>query len=489
MKKISLYDPQKELIAQVRHLFAKRVRRVLLQSPTGTGKTVMMAYMALVAKNKGKHVYFLVHREELLDQASKTLTKFGVDHGLICPGMTKTSHLVQVAMVQTFVRRMENYPVPALIVVDECHHSPSATWTKILAFFHTSYVVGLSATPERLDGRGLGDQYDQMVLGKPVRWLIEQKYLSDYDIYAPNFDVDVDSMKTSGGDYSKSELSKSMLAPSITGDAVEHYLRIANGMKAIAFCSSIVGSVQLQDAFLASGVKARHIDGKEKKPVRKSVMKQFAEGDIMVLCTVDLISEGFDVPDAAAAILLRPTQSLGLFYQQVGRVLRYVEGKRAVILDHAGNTMRHGLPDQEREWSLDSKRRKKKKKSDEDEEVQIKRCPACFLIATSSDVCQGCGHVFKKKNRAITKKEGDLVLVTAETFEQKKERKNRIESLRREARSFSDFAAIANEFGYKIGWAYHQMKILERNSQPMTHTTEPVEERDPWTKSQYRIEF
>ena len=197
----------------------------MLQSPTGLGKTVMMAHMAKEAVARGKRTYFLVHRQELMSQSSRTFDKFEIPHGCIAPDYSPSRELVQVAMAQTLVRRLDKCPAPDLVIVDECHHSPSNTWRRILTEYEKAYLVGLTATPERLDGQGLGDQYDAMVQGPSVAWLIENQFLSPYTVFAPPMMTDLSAIRSRAGDFANEELAEIMDKPTIIGNAVGHYLK------------------------------------------------------------------------------------------------------------------------------------------------------------------------------------------------------------------------------------------------------------------------
>jgi superfamily II DNA or RNA helicase len=452
---IVLRDYQQRAIDDVRQAIAAGHRRVLLQAPTGSGKTVLMAFMASGAARRGKRTMFVVHRQELLYQASATFDAQGIDHGIIAPGHSMTRDPIQVASVQTLVRRLDRVAPPDLMIFDEAHHCPSSTWRRVFQRYPEAKMVGLTATPTRLDGRGLDDLFDVMVRGPGVRELIDTGYLSDYTVYAPPIGIDVSAVRTRAGDFAKEQLAGAVDKPTITGDAVRHYLRFARGRRAIAFCVSIAHSEHVATQFQAVGVTAQHIDGKEDSRRRRRIMERFAAGDIQVLTNCDLVSEGLDVPGVEAAILLRPTQSLSLYLQQVGRALRPQPGKTAIILDHAGNVLRHGLPDDEREWTLQGRPRKRGK-GERPPEVRVTQCPVCFACHAPAPICPACGHVYETQGRDIEHVEGELERIDADEFRRQRQREVG------RARTLEELEAIAETRGYSKGWAFHIYRARQR---------------------------
>jgi len=291
-----------------------------------------------------------------------------------------TADLVQVAMVQTVARRLEAIPAPALLVIDEAHHSVAGTWAKITANWPNTKVLGVTATPERLDGVGLRDAFDFMVIGPDVRELIDAGFLAPFRYLAPNNDIDLSHVRSIGGDYNASDLEHAVDQDAITGDVVEHYLKHLAGRTAIAFCVTVSHAERVALRFRDAGIPAASIDGTMAAGDRRDLVNRLRTGTIRVLTSCEIISEGFDAPAVGGAILLRPTQSFALFRQQVGRCLRpKTDGSAAVVIDHVGNVFRHGLPDAPHEWSLDSK----------------KRTQADRQKATSScRKCKACGEVF-----------------------------------------------------------------------------------------------
>jgi len=413
----------------------------------------MFSYMAGRAVEKGLRVWILAHRVELLDQISRTLSSFGVSHGMIAPGyIGDRRRPVQVASVFTLARRLDRYDAPDLIIVDEAHHAIStSTWGRVITAFPKAKLLGVTATPIRLSGEGLGDLFECMVQGPTMRELIELGALSPYRLFAPA-GVDLSGVHTRMGDFVRGEIEAAMDKPSVTGDAVSHYQKLAPGRRAVAFCVSVEHAVHVAEQFRAAGIPAQAIDGAMDRSLRASVLSEFSAGRVQVLASCDLISEGFDVPAIEAAILLRPTQSLGLYLQQVGRALRTFPGKNeAVILDHAGNVKRHGLPDEERAWSLDGAA---KKKGAQKSEVPVKTCGSCFATVHSAATHCSCGFEFPVQKREVEHVDGELQEIDLATAV----RMRRQEQGR--AQTEADLVALGRSRGMKRPelWARHVMR-------------------------------
>ena len=451
----ALRDYQKRDIKRLRVAIAGGYNRILYQLPTGAGKTVLMAWMAARTAERGKRTLFTVHRRELLIQASRTFEAMGIPHGLIAPGFTMSRDAIQVASVQTLVRRFDRVIPPDLIIFDEAHHCPSNTWLKVFERYSTAKAIGLTATPYRLDGRGLIDLFETMVRGPTVRELIDAGFLSEYAVYAPPIGIDLKGVRTRAGDFARDQLVDAVDKPTITGDAVRHYLKLAPGKRAIAFCVGIDHSRHVAEQFRSVGIRAEHVDGSKDSRRRARIMDRFAMGDIQVLTNCDLISEGFDVPAVEAAILLRPTQSLSLYLQQVGRALRPQPGKKAIILDHVGNVLRHGLPDDDREWTLEGRdRRGGGKQTNED--IQVRQCPKCFACHAPAPTCPSCGYAYESQGREVEHVEGELEEVDLDALR----RQRRREAGR--ARTLEDLQKIETARGYRPGWAYHVWNARRR---------------------------
>ena len=445
---MALRSYQEHAIAGLRAALATH-SRALLVMPTGSGKTVVFSEICRLANSKGRNVLILVHRRELVKQASDKLTQAGVRHGIIAAGFKPSAYPVQVASVQTLVKRLRTVPVePDLIIIDEAHHAVAGSWDRILLHFKSARVVGVTATPSRLDGRGLGSHFSTLVSGPSVEQLTRLGFLSPHKVFAPPVIADLSNVKTRAGDYANDQLSKAMDRPTVTGDAVGHYRRLADGLPAIAFCCSIAHATSVCASFNAAGYRAKLVTGKMNTEERDEVISGLADGRTQVLCSVDVVSEGTDVPAVSAAILLRPTQSEALYLQQVGRILRPQPGKVAIVLDHVGSTLKHGFVDDVRTWSLDAKR--KTKKNDEPA-PSVRQCPMCFAAFKPQPACPCCGHEFPvKPKRQLTQREGELIeMRRQDAIERREKRKEQ-----GRARTLPELLALAKKKGYKPGWAY-----------------------------------
>lgn len=447
---LALRDFQIDIYNEARDLVRAGEKSILIQSPTGSGKTVTAAHIIKSAYDKGHRVWFNVHRRELVKQSVVTLSESaGLPVGIVAAGFPGNRHeRVQVCSVGTLAKRWHLLTPPALILWDEAHHAVAASWSTIIRQFPNAVHIGLSATPERLDGTGLGQHFGKLVKGPSVRWLIEREYLSNYRLFAPA-GPDLSGVHTIGGDFNKRELNDAMQRSTVVGDAIQHYRRYCQGRRAVLFAWSIESSQQMAEKFRAAGIPAEHVDGGTDPLTRDHAIEQFKRGDIKVLTNVDLFGEGFDVPAIEAVFMLRPTRSLALYLQQVGRALRVLPGKdEALIFDHAGNCRMHGLPDDERDWTLDG-RTKRKAKSDA---APIRQCPMCYAaVSAASSVCRHCGHKFDIQQREIEQVDGELAEVDVETMRQQRRQEQA------EAKSLDDLIRVGTLRGYKNPekWAKH----------------------------------
>jgi superfamily II DNA or RNA helicase len=456
---ITLRPYQDALVADIKAAM-RRHKRVLAVSPTGSGKTILLSSMASRVAAKGKRITVLVHRDELVDQVSDTLSAFNVAHGVLARGRrAPPSVRVVVASVFTLVRQLAERPAPDLLVVDEAHHlTVASTWGKVMAACPKAFVLGVTATPYRLSGEGLRQSFDEMVLGPTVRELIDMGSLADYRIFAPKT-VDMTGMHKRGGDFVRGELGQRVDKPSITGDVIGHYKRLADGLPAVAFCVSVEHAGHVAQQFRDAGYRAVSIDGGMDRDVRRQVVADFKAGRINVLTSCDLISEGFDMPGIHVGILLRPTMSLGLHLQQIGRVLRVSPGKeRALILDHAGNTFRHGLPDDERDWSLEGDAARKRKAS-EDEPLPLRLCKQCFaVLRVSLSACPQCGTPVVVQSRKVDQQEGTLEEVEASVLRRERAREQG------QAATLEQLIEVGKRRGFRnaVGWAKHVFDARRR---------------------------
>lgn len=472
---VTLRPYQSTAVAGVRQAYAAGKRSPLLVLPTGGGKTTIFSYVTTSAASKNKCVYLIAHRAELVKQIAMTLARFGTRHRIIAPGpivrqaqveqfkaygrtFVDSQARVFVVSVQTLVKRLEDYPAPDLIVIDEAHHlTLDSTWGRVVSAYPDAKLLPVTATPCRLDGQGLGlgqgGFADDLVMGPTMRELIEAGFLSPYRIYAPPNALDLTGVRTRAGDYAKDQLASAVDKPSITGDSVAHYQRLTPGKRAVAFCVSVAHAQHVAAEFKGAGVPAEFLDGTLDALERDRIIKRFEAGETLVLSSCDIISEGFDLPAIEVAILLRPTQSLSLYIQQVGRALRTFPGKtEAVILDHVGAVATHGLPDEERDWSLDGVKPKRRAANDnEDPDVKITTCGQCFTIHAPAPVCPTCGHVYPPKERKVQQTDGELQELTADAME----------ALRRQKRAMQGSAQSVEALVAQGISRFRAMKIIE----------------------------
>lgn len=457
---ITLRPYQETLVADIKAKMRQH-RRVLAVSPTGSGKTVTFAHMAARVAEKGKRITVLVHRDELVEQVSDTLSAFNVAHGVLARGRRVPPGVrVVVASVFTLVRQIADRPAPDLLVIDEAHHGTAAsTWGRVMGAYPGAFVLGVTATPYRLSGEGLNQSFDVMVQGPTVRELIDIGALADYRIFAPS-SIDTTSMHKRGGDFLRGELAQRADKPSITGDVIGHYKRLADGLPAVAFCVSVEHAMHVANQFRDAGYRAVSIDGGMDRDVRRTVVADFRAGRINVLTSCDLISEGFDMPGIHVGILLRPTMSLGLYLQQVGRVLRTSPGKeRALILDHAGNVFRHGLPDDERDWSLDGEAARKR--TADDEPLPLRLCKHCFaVLRVTASACPQCGTPVVVQARKVEQQEGTLEEVEASVLRRERMREQG------KAQTLEQLIEVGRRRGFRnaVGWAKHVFDARRRRA-------------------------
>jgi len=449
---LELRPYQQTLVEQARARRAHGVRRLCLQSATGSGKTVLIAHMLKVTAAKGKRAFFCVHRRELVDQSVQTFVEAADIHtGIIAAGYpSNPTAPVQVCSVPTLAKRLTQLQPPDLLVWDECHHVPSASWTRIAQTYPDATQIGLTATPQRLDGRGLWPFFDELICGPSVADLIEQRWLSPYRLFAPGRGVDLDDVQKTAGDYNKHQLAAAMDMSTVIGDALDHYQQHCPTARALIFLWSIDASERLAKRFQVAGISARHLDGESAKGERDSVMEAFRTGEVRVICNVDLFGEGLDVPAVDAIFLLRPTRSLGIYLQQIGRGLRPAPGKTHVsIFDHAANWQRHGLPDDARTWTLSGRER-----AATESVPAVKLCTQCLAVNRAGrSTCSVCGAALQKRPREIDQLNGSLAETDLDTL---RALRKSWPQLGRSCHSLTDWQALAQQLQYKKGWAWHQ---------------------------------
>lgn len=453
---MELRDYQTDIVNRVRGHMAAGFKRILIQLPTGGGKTAIASHMMKAAAAKGHASWFNCNRVELIKQTMQALNKFDVYHGVISAGFMEDSRpLVQVCSVPSLRNRLHRLKRPKMIIWDECRFLGARTWEAIFRAYPEAYHIGLDATPCRLDGKGLNDFFEVMVMGPRVSWLIENNYLSPYKAFAPSR-AELTGVHTSMGDYVKGELATAMDKPSITGNAIKEYRARADGKRNIIFCVSVEHSQHVVAQFKAAGISAAHVDGGTDSSTRDLAIKDFASGKIKVLSNCELFTFGFDVPSVECVTLLRPTSSLSMYLQMVGRGLRTSPGKsHCTFLDHANLFETHGLPDEDRTWSLVGSQSERRGKAEQ--KLSVKICPNCFAAQESGKTsCQNCGEEFEVKSRSIEHHDGDLKEITKEELEKRRAQKEAAKTQGR-AQSLAELTELGRQRGMKnpAGWAKH----------------------------------
>lgn len=405
----------------------------------GGGKSVIQAEISRSATAKRNRVLFLVHRQELCQQISNTFSAQGVDMALC-----------SVSMVQTVSRHLDRILTPQLIITDEAHHSTASTYRKIYDAFPDALRLGFTATPCRLNAGGLGEVYTDLITSVSTQWLIENHYLAPYKYYSVKL-ADTSGLHIRAGDYKADEVAALMQNSEIYGGTVEQWERLARGKKTIVYCASVEASRMTAAQFTRSGYPAASLDGSTPPEARRQVMESFRRGDTMILCNCELFGEGLDVPDCECTVLLRPTQSLTLYIQQSMRSMRYMPDKTAIIIDHVGNCYLHGLPDDNREWTLEPKKK-------QENIVKIRECKECFAVYPPSlDKCPYCGAPAVKEVQRKDKKVVDIDLV--EMKRQDDIRSTRLADAQLE--TWAEVVEFQKLHGYKFAWAIHYASAHE----------------------------
>jgi DNA repair protein RadD len=397
---LSLRPYQIDVIEACRQEIAHGRRRIILVCPTGGGKTVVAAKIVAGAAEKGKRGLFLVHRRELATQAARKLWEAGVDAGIVLPGFVpRPEQPIQVASIQSLTARAvrsATMPMPPadVVVVDEAHHALAPTYAALLEHFPHAVILGLSATPARADGRGLGHCFEVLVECPPTAELTRLKFLVPATVYAPA-PPDLEGIKVRAGDYAENELAARMDDGQLIGDIVTHWLRYGQGRPTVAFAVNVAHSVHIRDEFGRAGIAAAHLDAKTPTAERESILSQLANGSLDVVTNCGVLCEGWDSPSVACLILARPTKSLGLYRQMAGRVLRPAPGKSdAIILDHAGSTLVHGFVDDDVAWSLSEDRRAQNQRHAARGAYRapvLLDCPECGASRFGGEPCPACG--------------------------------------------------------------------------------------------------
>jgi superfamily II DNA or RNA helicase len=445
--------------------------------PTGAGKTVVAAQIIERAVAAGKRVLVLTHRREILKQTSLKLSGGNFEHGLIQAGLNvDLEYPVQIASIQTLwarCMRTDKVPLPAanVIIVDEAHHAAARTWRNIIEAYPNARRIGLTATPCRSDGRGLGNYFTRIIEGPQIPELIADKWLVPTIYYAP-VDPDLRGVHTRQGDYVVSQLADRMNRDDLVGDIVSNWHKFAERRRTLVFCVDVAHSVHVKDEFIESGVKAEHIDGGTPKTERDAALARLASGETELITNCMVLTEGFDLPSIGCIVLARPTKQIGLFRQMAGRGLRPAPGKNNLILiDHSGAVFRHGLLEDRVEWTLDVTKRADNPTHSSRSQAQTSRlieCSQCSALRTAGEKCPHCGFFPQRRPDLIVFREGELARInknsrSAASAYDPNER----------MRWHAELTYIAAERGYRPGWAAHKYKE-KFGTWPPTRAIKPI---------------
>ena len=460
----------------------RRVPNALLVMPTGAGKTVVLSE---IIKDFGGPTCAVAHRQELVVQMSLALARDEVRHRIVGPlsvvklamrvhadetgrSWIDPNGKVAVAGVDTLIRRKDALArwreTVGLWVIDEAHHVAKPNkWFSAVEMFPNARGLGVTATPERADGMGLGRHadgvFDEMIVGPSMRRLIEDGYLTEYRIFAPPSDLVLSDVPIGkSGDYSPDRLNRAVMKSHVVGDVVDHYLRLARGRLGVTFATTVEAATAIAHRFVAEGVPAEVVSAKTPDAERIRVLRDFRSRKVTQLVNVDLFGEGFDLPAIEVVSMARPTQSYALYAQQFGRSLRLMEGKtEALVIDHVGNVLRHGLPDAAREWSLD--RRERRSRGGNDGAEAVTSCGECAAVYERRfRECPFCGHRSVPSERSGPEHvDGDLCELDAATLARMR---GEIERVDLEPRMVA--AELAAKGAPLIGQKAHVKRHVER---------------------------
>lgn len=454
---ITLRPDQEEVRAKLRVALRSHAS-VLTFAPTGFGKTVLAGALFKLIFEAGKRLIFCVHRVDLITQTAKTFERFGIPFSYIAAGYHfNPHHRIYIASIATLKNRLGKIPAD-YVFVDEAHLSIASGWAKVANHYkgEGAKLIGLTGSPERLDGKPLGDVWDTMVMGPSVRWLIENGHLSRYRAFSPA-GLDMSGLHTRNGDYVQAELDSLMSGKAVLSNAVKHWRALAPGKRTIAFSPSVESAERLALEFRNAGIMAVALDGNTAQPDRRAAFNGFADRQIDVIVNCQLFCEGFDLaaqvdrPVTIECVLDNsPTQSLARHLQKHGRGLRQDgTGVPHVLLDMVGGFARLGLPDDDRDWSLEGRQKTKR-------EMELLVCPECFAVHKPAPKCPECAHVYQRKpvavgGREIDEVEGELQEVDVAAIRRERMREQS------EAETLDDLIKLGTSRGYKRPekWAAH----------------------------------
>lgn len=446
---------QQAAIAMVKESIRKGNKRILLVMPTGSGKTHTMAKIAEGAVNKGNKVLASMHRRQLVQQMHDSFLDSGLEPAIIMAGVeSNLDCMVQIVSLATYSRRLQlsdlsinRFFIDAQVVLlDEAHHALSVTNQRMLKHYQDKIVIGVTATPCLSSGVGMGSYFQDIVHPVGVQSLVDGGFLVPGVYYGPE-SPDLSGVKTVLGDYEKKSLGEIMEQPKIIGSVVQNWLKIAGDKKTMVFAVNVAHSKALAREFRSFGVNAEHLDAHHDDCERNEVLGRFKRGETQILCNVALFSEGTDIPEIECIDIARPTKSLGLHLQIIGRGARPFPGKdKFIVIDHGGNTARLGFYEDDVEWTLDGKKPAAHKKQKRVKEKKILTCSECCFVFEARARCPNCFSPVTDFGKKIQEAEGDLVEIGKKKAKATMAEKQRFFSMLEHYRIIKK---------YKTGWAAH----------------------------------
>ena len=399
---------QLKAIADLKAAYAKGYRAPLLVAPTGFGKTHTCVSIIESALKRGRTVWFLAHLHEILEDTARRLENAGIAHGHIRAGHKPDyDQPVQVVSVQTAARRKT--PKPDLIIIDECHLAVAKTYRIVVEQAGNPLLLGLTGTPERLDGKGLGEVFDCLVHTCTTGELIAEVLLSRVQVYSFPPPPGLSKVGIIAGDYDQSKAAILLNQPVIVGDALDHWDRLCHGRRGVAFCTTVEHAESVAEEWRNAGYRAVAVSGGSDDAERREAIQGLRAHRLDLVACAQLWIAGVDVPEIDAVVWLRPTKSVTAWLQGIGRGLRIASGKKnLIIMDHVGNTHCLGFPTDKREWSLEGRKKKQVQVA-----PSVKTCPNCFAaMPTLLQVCPACAHEFSVSDNLIPPTvDGSLTLV------------------------------------------------------------------------------
>ena len=399
----------------------------------------------------------LTHRREIIKQTTDKLHMNGIYPGIIMAGVQpRPLELVQVASIQTLWIRSQHsskmeLPRAELLVIDECHHAPAMTFRKIIDRYPEAVLLGLTATPCRGDGRGLGGIFETMIECPQVPDLIRLGFLVRRAPTRRSIPISAACARVTAI-TSRPNLPIAWIAQKLVGDIVTHWHKYGERRKTVAFAVSVGHSVHIRDEFIRAGVRCEHIDGSTPKPERDAILARLATGEIEVVTNCMVLTEGWDMPEVGCCILARPTKKMGLYRQMIGSVLRPADGKsNAIVLDHSGAVFRHGFVEDPVEWTLDPDRPAENRTHtarEREHGSRLLECTQCGSVRVAGEPCFHCGFLPQRPPRGVPFEDGDLALVDRS----RRPTGNAYSPAEREC-WHAMLICYGSERGYKPGWA------------------------------------